>query len=307
MEPQSGISGGATAAAPAPESAPELEQIATTYLVQPWRTMLREHGLSTLRYLTHTEAHTFAFSVAANAILSFVPFIVVMSWLIRGLFHSRLMFDVMKQLVIDHLPAGQHVVAAILSNTGGHVKIASVFLLLITSSGVFLPLEVAFNRIWGFPKNRSYLSNQLVSLGLAFACGLLALISTALAAGNEYALQSLMLGHTQNLLFAVAFLFVRKVLSVVTAIAIFFLIYWILPNGKVSARTAFAAAFAIGVLWELAQYIYVLVLPLLKFPEVYAGFSASATLMFWAFITGLMVLAGASLAATPPAGQEVNE
>ena len=269
--------------------------------------MLREQGLPTLRYLTHTEAHTFAFSMAANAILSFVPFIVVMSWLIRGLLHSRLMFEVMKQLVIDHLPAGQHMVAAILANTGRHVKIASVLLLLITSSGVFLPLEVAFNRIWGFPKNRSYLGNQLVSLGLAFACGLLALISTALAAGNEYALQSLMLGHTQNLFFAVTFLFVRKVLSVVTAIAIFFLIYWILPNGKVPARNAFAAAFAIGVLWELAQYVYVLVLPVLKFPEVYAGFSASATLMFWAFITGLMVLAGASLAATPPAGQEVNQ
>jgi YihY family inner membrane protein len=199
------------------------------------------------------------------------------------------------------------VVAAILSNTGGHVKIASVFLLLITSSGVFLPLEVAFNRIWGFPKNRSYLSNQIVSLGLAFACGLLALISTALTAGNEYALQSLMLGHTQNPFFAITFLVIRKLLSAVTAIAIFFLIYWILPNGKVPPRPAFAAAFAIGVLWEVAQYIYELALPLLKFPEVYSGFSASATLMFWAFITGLMVLAGASLAATPPAGYQLSE
>jgi len=39
---------------------------------------------------------------------------------------------------------------------------------------VFLPLEVAFNRIWGFAKNRSYLGNQIISLLLAFACGILA-------------------------------------------------------------------------------------------------------------------------------------
>ena len=39
---------------------------------------LRRHGWSTLRYLTQTEVHTYAFSVAANAILSFFPFIVLL-------------------------------------------------------------------------------------------------------------------------------------------------------------------------------------------------------------------------------------
>src|ERR1019366_3904849 len=34
---------------------------------------LRQHGWSTLRYLTQTEVHTYAFSVAANSILSFFP------------------------------------------------------------------------------------------------------------------------------------------------------------------------------------------------------------------------------------------
>ena len=91
----------------------------------------------------------------------------------------------------------------------------------------------------------------------------------------------------------------------VEPVAIFYVAIDLLQGSDHMLRAA--AAFAIGVLWELAQYVYVLVLPLLKFPEVYAGFSASATLMFWAFITGLMVLAGASLAATPPAGQAVDE
>ena len=34
---------------------------------------LRRNGMSTLKYLGTTEVHTYAFSVAANAILSFFP------------------------------------------------------------------------------------------------------------------------------------------------------------------------------------------------------------------------------------------
>ncbi len=45
--------------------------------------------LSTIRYLMRTEVHTFAFSVAANALLSFFPFVVLLMTLIRRLFRSR--------------------------------------------------------------------------------------------------------------------------------------------------------------------------------------------------------------------------
>ena len=61
----------------------------------------------TLRYLTKTEAHTFAFSVAANAILSFFPFMMLIMWLIRNVFHSQTMFDAVAQLLRDHLPTNQ--------------------------------------------------------------------------------------------------------------------------------------------------------------------------------------------------------
>ena len=39
---------------------------------------------STVKYLMHTEVHTFAFSVAANAILSFFPFILLLMNLVFG-------------------------------------------------------------------------------------------------------------------------------------------------------------------------------------------------------------------------------
>ena len=62
---------------------------------------------STARYLMQTEVHTFAFSVAANAILSFFPFLVVLMTLIRYVFRSQTMYLVIQNLVRDYIPAGQ--------------------------------------------------------------------------------------------------------------------------------------------------------------------------------------------------------
>ena len=58
-------------------------------------------------------------------------------------------------------------------------------LLLFTANGIFEPLEVALNRAWGEVKNRSYLKNQLVALGMIFLCGALALLSLMLTALNK--------------------------------------------------------------------------------------------------------------------------
>jgi membrane protein len=287
------------------------ESHASKLLLRPWKHMLLHRGWPTLKYLARTEAHTYAFSVAANAILSFFPFMVLLMWLILKVFHSQTMFNVVLDLLKDHLPAGQDFVITNLTylvKTRQSVKMASLVILLITSTGVFLPLEVAFNRIWGFTTNRSYLGNQIISLLLAFACGILALASVGLAAGNELALSFMMRGN-ENIVFRAATFIALKICAMAASIAIFFLIYWLLPNGKIRARSVLPAAVAMGVLWEVGKVLYIKTLPWLNFQEVYGRtFSISVTLMFWAFISGLMLLAGAHLSSdfTPEAPEPVK-
>ena len=254
---------------------------------------------STVKYLMRTEVHTFAFSVAANAILSFFPFVVLMMTVIRRVFHSRVMYDVVVELLRDYLPAGQDFVIRNLTsmvNSRQRVQFVSLVILLITSSGIFLPLEVALNRIWRFETNRSYLGNQVVSFGLAFACGALALISIMLTAGPVAFMQFLLRGYGSGFVRVVGFL-VMKVFAIAASIAIFFLIYWILPNGKVPARTVLPVAIIMGLLSEALKYAYILALPWLNFQEVYGPFALSVTMMFWAFLSGLLLLAGANLSA----------
>jgi YihY family inner membrane protein len=254
---------------------------------------------STVKYLLRTEVHTFAFSVAANAILSFFPFVLLLMMLIRRVFHSRVMYEVVVELLRDYLPAGQDFVIRNLNalvEARHRAQIVSLLILLVTSTGTFMPLEVALNRIWRFPNNRSYLGNQLVSLGLAFGCGVLALMSIALTAGNVALLGSVLHGHGAIVVRLVGFL-VMKTFAIAASIAIFFLIYWLLPNGKVPVRAVLPTAVIMGLLSESLKYAYILALPRLNFQEVYGPFALSVSLMFWAFLTGLLLLTGAHLSA----------
>jgi membrane protein len=256
-------------------------------------------AVSTVKYLLRTDVHTFAFSFAANAILSFFPFVVLLMTLIRRVFHSRVMGDVVVELLRDYLPAGQEFVIRNLNamvESRHRVQVVSLVILLVTSSGVFMPLEVALNRIWRFPNNRSYIGNQLISLGLAFACGVLALLSIALTAGNVTLMEFLLRGHGTGFVRLVGFA-VMKAFAIAASIAIFFLIYRVLPNGKVPARAVLPIAIIMGLLSEALKYGYILALPWLNFAEVYGPFALSVSMMFWAFLTGMLLLAGANLSA----------
>lgn len=255
--------------------------------------------LSTLKYLMQTDVHTFAFSVAANAILSFFPFMVLLMTIIRRVFHSDAMVGIVKDLLKDYLPAGQDFVIRNLNamvESKHRVQIVSLVILLVTSSGIFLPLEVALNRVWRFENNRSYLGNQVISFTLAFACGALALLSIALTAGPVAFMEFLFRGYGRGIVHGVGFV-VMKIFAIAASIAIFFLIYWLLPNGKVPPRAVLPAAIIMGLLSEALKYAYILALPWLNFQEVYGPFALSVSMMFWAFLTGLLLLAGANLSA----------
>jgi len=254
---------------------------------------------STARYLLRTDVHTFAFSVAANAILSLFPFLLLLMTLIRRVIHSQVMYDVVVSLLRDSLPTGQDFVIRNLNAlVASHhrAQILSLVMLLVSSTGIFMPLEVALNRVWGFRNNRSYLGNQLIALGLAFACGSLTLLSIGLTAGNVSVLKSALHGYANWYVQWVGFL-TMKVFSIGASVAIFFLIYWLLPNGKVRAQAVLPAAVIMGLLSEALKYVYIFALPFLNFGEVYGPFAISVSLMFWAFFSGMLLLTGAHLSA----------
>lgn len=259
------------------------------------------------RYMSRTEVHTYAFSVAAQVVLSLFPFIVLLLTVAQRVFHSSRLVDVVGQMMTNFLPSNQDFVMRnmrVLAFAHTRTKIFSVVMLLITTTGVFLPLEVALNSVWGVSKNRNYLHNQIVSLALSTGVCVLAMASIGLSAAQRSVMDFIFFGHTNNFFFTFVGDSFLRICAVFASIGLFFLIYWGLPNRKIPALSVLPTAIVMGVLWEIAKYLYILALPHLDFRSIYGPFEVSVGLIMWAFISGLLLLAGAYVSATRQALRE---
>ena len=255
----------------------------------------RMDGKALLAYLLDSEVHTFAFSVAANAILSFIPFIVLLYTLAHSVFHSPAMEKVITDMVDYFMPSNQGFVALNLYHTASRhgVQVFSLVMILIACTGIFLPLEVALNQAWGVTKSRNYLHNQVIAFGLAILMVLLGLGSIALNAGARDVLAVVFLQHTDNFVFNGISFLLLAVTTVVASILFFFSIYWLLPNRKIHPRPVMRTAIVTGIIWLFAKFAFEAVLPHLALEDLYGRFYVSVGLLFWAYISGLILFAGA--------------
>jgi membrane protein len=260
------------------------------------RSGLKRRLAHTLRYWMETEVHVYGFSIAANVLLSFFPFLIVILSLLRGVFGLDGAATAINVMLADYFPGklGEFIGYNLKVNVQDHrsLQVVSVLLLLFTANGVFEPLEVALNRCWGITKNRSFLKNQLVSLGVIFICGTLGLASALLTGLNRQTYADGMLAWVMPLV-------VFKLAAVPMSILVLFLIYWLLPNAKISAKFVLPPAIFVGLALEALKYINLLTWPLWRrklFAE-YGPFYYSVTIVIWSFLASMLILAGAEWAA----------
>ena len=256
-----------------------------------------------VHYLLQTEVHTYAFSVAACGLLSLFPFIVVMYTLAGHVFHSSGMWQVISEMIRFFLPTTHSDQEFIVKNMGlvaseqHHIALISMVTLFISCTGIFLPLEVALNQVWGVAKSRSYLMNQAVSIGLAVLMIFLATSVAVLGATQQSVISFLFLGHTDNLLFRILTMSLLEVTTALASIAMFFFTYWLLPNYRIPFRAVFPTAVVTGLLWESCKFLYLAALPHLDLRSAYGPFATSVGLMMWAYVSGLLLLGGAHYSA----------
>ena len=260
-----------------------------TRAVNAWR--------PTLRYCMQTEVHVFALAVAASVLLSFYPFLIVILSFCRDVLRWPAAVDAIYLAMNDYLPGDLGAFLKRNLPTRGTFQPIAMLLLLVTANGVFEPLEVALNRAWGVTKNRSYLRNQIVSLGMIFLCGALALISLILTGMNSQGVHSLNGSHApiETWVKLIAF----KVAAVPIGILVLFLIYWLLPNRRIPAGRVASVAILAGIILEGMKYLFILIWPMLgaKLEREYGVFHNSATILIWAFASAMIVLAAAHWAA----------
>jgi YihY family inner membrane protein len=250
----------------------------------------------TVRYLSGTEVHVYALAISASVLLSFFPFCNVMLSICRNVLHSRAAEEAIYLAINDYFPGEMAVFLKHNLALQGRLRIVSMVLLLFTANGIFEPLEVALNRAWGEVKNRSYLKNQLVALGMIFLCGALALLSLMLTALNKQWTSAWgSPGAVQQWLNLLMF----KIAAVPISILALFLIYWLLPNRKIPPARVVPAAIFVGLILEALKYVNLAIAPYLqaKLEHEYSIFKHSVAILLWSFIAAMVVLAGAEWSA----------
>lgn len=262
---------------------------------------LREDIRPMARYWLETEAHVHAMAIAGYVLLSFYPFMLVVIAICRYVLGSPDIEQALYVAIRDYFPGETGDFLArnlrVSASMNRNLEWVSVLLLLFTANGVFIPLEVALNRAWGVTVNRSLVMNQLVSVGLIFACGGLALLSAALTGAGGVVWKVIFGAEASapGLLFTGLF----KLASIPITIFVLFLIYWLLPNTKVPAREVLPRAVVIGLALEALKWVNLLIWPWLysKFQREYGVFVNSVTILTWSSLAALAVLGGADWSA----------
>lgn len=249
---------------------------------------------ASLKFLAETEVHVYSFAVAVNILISFYPFVVAMILICQHFLNWPAAAQVIIRTVTDYFPNNFGIRMDVYLRDSSHQPFSwlSIFLLFFTANGIFTPLEVAFNRIWRAKANRSFVWNQIISLGLIFICGVLVLGSACLdtlfgatLGSNEFA------AIMQNV--------VLHVIALPVTVVMIFLIYWLLPNAKIPVGRLLPSAIVVAVLIQIAEFANVLLWPWLreKLRHDVPPFVQSISIIFWAFITTMIILAGAEWAA----------
>ena len=190
------------------------------------------------------------------------------------------------------------------SNLGLGAIITCIVLVLWAGSWVFAVVERALNRIWG-AISRTFWHGRALTIGMVGVVGLVlsfsVLVTSALVALREIAgrLSPRQIAR-YTLLISVGSAFWQVVFaagSYLITVALFVLIYRLLPRAAVTWRDTLPGAFLAGLLWEVSKYIFAWSLQYFHYDEIYGSVGAVVAVLTWSYVSSLILLFGAQLTA----------
>ena len=174
----------------------------------------------------------------------------------------------------------------------GPVTIVAIASLVWSASSIFYMLNQTLHEIWVNKRSRPVWKQR--GLAILFV---LAFVGPALILGS---FASSMIGNLRNWLPAQKLPIgdgISLVVAILLDIALFMLLYILLPHGTSSWREILPGALAAGLLWEIAKKAFLLFIStyISMSNLVYGSVAAIVAFLTWAYLSGLIFLFGAFL------------
>jgi membrane protein len=253
-------------------------------------------------------------SIAFVGILSLIPVLLfalaAMGFFVSPADASRYVHE----LIAHILPGAQASQAAdqVIQQTGllksaqeimharGWALAIGVLSLLWAGVGIINNAIPSMNAAWEVKETRGFIKLKLISLGVFLGGGLLFLLSLLPSSGPDF-IQNLhipWLGLPKHPPFWLAALMQIGFELVAWAIdiALFVLIYRVLPNTKVTSRSALVGGVVIGFLWEIFKKGFAIYLAHFgNYNKLYGAFGGLVLLVTWILYSAMTLLGGAIL------------
>lgn len=245
--------------------------------------------------LTTTETYVNASAIAFNIMLSFFSFVVLVGSFLINVMHWQRGYETLYRLLRSIVPRESGALFwsldRVTQGPGGKATLVSFALLIFSSSGIFQPIEMALNRAWGF-KERGVIKQYAIYLLLVLVCGLIMLCPVALGSVYDLMLET---AFGSSPIRETLFKIIGPVIALPFIVVLFFVIYYVVPHGKVHAGQVFFTATAMAILWLIGTFAFRLALPLFDFEESYRQLASMMALVTWLFITAFILILGANL------------
>lgn len=264
-----------------------------------WDRFDRERGATFLRFLARRFIDDRCFETAGALAYTTVFALVPLSTVVFAILSTFPVFDAWTQVLVDFVfehfvPDAASAVAETLHKLAGsarEVSLKGLLALMVSVLLVMLAIEQTFDRIWRVPQPRPTLWRlvvywTLLTLGALLVVASLA-ASTWLFALPAFAGANATLGQQALWLMPGA-----------VALVVFTAAYRLIPNRPVPLRFALAGGLAATVLFEAAKYGFAFYLRNTSFEQLYGALAVIPIFLFWVWLSWLVVLLGASLAAS---------
>jgi len=260
--------------------------------------------LPLLKYIVLSiETHAFCAALAFFALIAFYPLSMLLLTVSKFALAWAPAESVIREGMRAYYPAGQEFVLrnleASVQSYGQQMQVTAMAWILLGAAGFFIPLETAFNRLWGFHEGRAYWKNQVVGLLLTIGCLALAVLVVIITGGVHWAVENVVpFRFLKN-----AFNFVTlKVAALLFFVAAIFLFYKFLPNGRIKAGDVLPAALFAGLASEVVRIGFVALLPSMQLEKTQGPYRLSISFVLLAYFESFVVLGGAFLAAPATPG-----
>jgi membrane protein len=241
--------------------------------------------------------------IAFYSVLSIFPFLLLLLGLSGFYIEHHQLAGRLAPILAEVLPMKPNFILnnlVVITRAFGRVGFVSFILLLWASSGVFVPIEKALNRAWGIDKGRGWLRRRFVALGMALLFGILILATSGLIGASFYirVWMSHVEPHFMEYATGLAYRGLLSVVSFLLTLGIFLLLFKLLPNRDIQWRKIFPGATLTAILWQIARWIFTVILLHLNYGHVYGSIGAMVAFMTWSYIASAVLLYGAQVSSS---------